>query len=227
MKVGVGIAGILLGIFSLASVGLFGSLLGGSAAWLGSVSRDNGISDLGLTNWAVMVQSLSLLCPLLTLAGGVIMFRNPAFGAVLLGVGAFLHRVLLGSGTLGLLFFVMIGATAVLALFAAYKEPALKKNAQSERLSSGAPDEDSPAYDSAKWHALLKYDSDVAEAAEKIRPLGPEFLNELAESFMALNDKTYLPQIVARISKRAEETQKQAQAQHAAPDDLLAGGAAT
>lgn len=55
-------------------------------------------------------------------------------------------------------------------------------------------------YDQAKWSALLKYDSDIASIADKIRPFGQKWLDEFASSYLALNDKQYLPEIEHKIT---------------------------
>ena len=54
-------------------------------------------------------------------------------------------------------------------------------------------------YDKEKWEALLKYDDDIARIAERIRPLGERWLDELARAYLALNDKQYLSRIEEKI----------------------------
>src|ERR1043165_512426 len=54
-------------------------------------------------------------------------------------------------------------------------------------------------YDRKKWQALLKYDPDLARVAEKMRQLGDHWVDELARSYLAINDKAYLPNIVNQI----------------------------
>lgn len=69
-------------------------------------------------------------------------------------------------------------------------------------------------FDQVKWNALLKYDSDIALIADKIRPFGKKWLNEFASSYFALNDKQYLPEIERKIldaaRKEAEEKEQEA-----------------
>ncbi|HTT98434.1 MAG TPA: hypothetical protein VMF58_10315 [Rhizomicrobium sp.] len=75
-----------------------------------------------------------------------------------------------------------------------------------------------PSYDSAKWAALLKYDTDIAAAADLVRPLGSKWEDELAVAYLTLNEKRYLSDIVARISDGARlerEEKEKAQAQEA------------
>jgi hypothetical protein len=54
-------------------------------------------------------------------------------------------------------------------------------------------------YDINRWSALLKKDDDLAKVAEKIRLLGENCVDELARSYLLLNDKKYLPDIVQKI----------------------------
>ena len=62
-----------------------------------------------------------------------------------------------------------------------------------------------PTFDRAKWNALLQYDNDVAAAADQVKPLGSKWVDELAASYMVLNEPRYLPQIVERILTRVRE----------------------
>jgi hypothetical protein len=60
------------------------------------------------------------------------------------------------------------------------------------------------AFDEAKWNALVEFDPDIAAAVERLRPLGGKYVDELAEKFLALNDKQYLDTIVRRIVEQYE-----------------------
>jgi len=113
---GAGIAGILLGIFSLLYVGLFGGMIGSVAGWLGSLGP---YGNSTITNWASVVSILSWLAPLLAIIGGIVTFSNPRAGGIVLAASAFLHWYLLGFGMIGNLFVLPIGAAALLAFFAA------------------------------------------------------------------------------------------------------------
>src|SRR6266542_6511442 len=66
------------------------------------------------------------------------------------------------------------------------------------------------AFDTEKWDALIKYDDDLREAAETIRPMGDKWVDELARAYLILNDKRYLPNIVTKIgaAARAESAPK-------------------
>src|SRR5207253_389342 len=67
------------------------------------------------------------------------------------------------------------------------------------------------SFDEAKWNALLKYDEDIASAAEKVRPLDEKWIDELARAYLVLNDKQYLPNIVQKIISDAQSEQSQRQ----------------
>jgi ABC-2 type transport system permease protein len=62
----------------------------------------------------------------------------------------------------------------------------------------------SASFDRVKWNALRQYDDEIAAADKKIRPLGLKWSEELASSYLALNDKTYLPQLIDQITARAK-----------------------
>jgi len=61
------------------------------------------------------------------------------------------------------------------------------------------------AYDRQKWNALVKYDDEIALVAEKLQPLGQRWMDEFASSYLALNDKKYLPNLVKKIIGNARK----------------------
>lgn len=76
-------------------------------------------------------------------------------------------------------------------------------------------------YDKAKWDALLKYDANIAQIAEKLKPLGEKWVNEFGAAYLVLNDKQYLPAIVQKIiadarAESADADQRRALAMEAA-----------
>ncbi len=60
-------------------------------------------------------------------------------------------------------------------------------------------------YDRAKWHALLKYDGDIARVAERLNVLGQHRVDEFAKAYLAINDKSYLPIILEKIIAQARK----------------------
>ena len=196
---------ISLGLFSLMYVGIFGAIIGGGAGFLGSL----GPAGNAVSSWGSNVQGLSLFAPLLAIGGGIVTLGNPIIGGLVLGVSAFLHYQLLGVGSIGQLFVFSIGATAALAIIAGLQQPITPVDQRpdtGEPAPANQPSASSAArvFDRAKWNALLKYDTDVAAAAEKISPFGSKWMDELASSFLTLNDKSYLNQIVEQVSAHAK-----------------------
>ena len=61
------------------------------------------------------------------------------------------------------------------------------------------------AYDRQKWNALVKYDDEIALVAEKLQPLGQRWMDEFASSYLALNDKKYLPILAQKIIGNARK----------------------
>jgi hypothetical protein len=54
-------------------------------------------------------------------------------------------------------------------------------------------------FDRTEWQALLKYDRELAKIATKLRGLGDKWVDELARSYLASNDKSDLPNIITQI----------------------------
>lgn len=59
-------------------------------------------------------------------------------------------------------------------------------------------------YDFAKWEALTRFDPEVARAAESVRPYGDYWVHQFAQSYLALNDKSYLGRITEKIISDAK-----------------------
>lgn len=53
--------------------------------------------------------------------------------------------------------------------------------------------------DAEKWAALAKYDDDISAAVAQLQPHGAAAVDKLRSIYLALNDKTKLPSIVADI----------------------------
>lgn len=56
-----------------------------------------------------------------------------------------------------------------------------------------------------RWEALVSFDDEIRDAAAKLIPFGSVWVDKMGEAFFALNeDRTYLPNIVARLTEEAE-----------------------
>ena len=95
----------------------------------------------------------------------------------------------------------VVGANAAIAEPRHSERSAGRDEYRAPASNADLPTADS--YDANKWSALLKYDADVAAAADRIRPFGQRWIDELASSYLALNDKGYLKQIADKIHDAA------------------------
>jgi hypothetical protein len=59
-------------------------------------------------------------------------------------------------------------------------------------------------YDTAKWKALVDYDPEIASATATVARFGPRWVDKLAGSYLALNDKAYLPTILQKVISDAQ-----------------------
>jgi hypothetical protein len=171
-----------------------------------------------VTNWGNVVSIISWVAPLLAIVGGIVTFSNPRAGALLLAASAGLLWYLLGLGLIGKIFVLPIGAAAVLGWIAGssksdtasgHASPANPQALPAEPASTTSPphSELMPAtagFDRGRWDALAKYDPDIAPVVERVRPLGQKWIDELATSYLALNDKTYLASIEQKIAAAAK-----------------------
>lgn len=51
------------------------------------------------------------------------------------------------------------------------------------------------AYDAGKWQVLIRYDDDIRNAVERVRPFGDAYEAELATAYLQVNDKAYLDSV--------------------------------
>jgi len=206
MKIAAGIVGILIGIASIIYIGLIGGVIGSATSWLGSgpwAQGDTRVNDLGQ-----LISLLSYLSGLLAIIGGIVAFSNPLVAGIILAGSAFSHWYLLGFGVVGKVFILPIAAAAFFAFFSSDTKqrpvPSDTSIKKSDQTGSNEGNATTANFDRAKWNALVKYDNDIAMMAEKLRPLGQRWLDELASSYLALNDKTYLPEIEQKIVAAAK-----------------------
>lgn len=204
MKYAAGITAILGGLGSLTYIGIYGYMIGSAASFLGSFGQTGN----AVSSWGSWISTLSWVTPMLAVVGGMVTFANPALGGVLLAGSTFACWELLGFGSIGRMFVIPIGASSVMAFIASLSETPSRQPKQ-RPVESSADDASSPQLDRRKWEALLEYDRDVAEAASLVRPLGQAWLDEFATAFLALNDKSYLPGLVEKITARAKSEEKE------------------
>jgi len=75
-------------------------------------------------------------------------------------------------------------------------------NLLSDRKSDRTEDK---SYPMDKWDALVKYDPQISAAADKLAPYGDVWIDKLGQAYFALEeDRSYLPNIVQRLSEEAE-----------------------
>jgi hypothetical protein len=181
--------------------------------------------------------SMLYLLPVAMFVGAGLALNAPAIGGgillicalILLGIGGkfgyAINIVTIGpvvlSGIGGLL---AVGAaatrtttdlTVALAPGSGQVEPAIVPPAPTHHFAPVAQPGPTapPAFDRAKWNALVKYDEDIGRLAGKIEQLGDKWVDVFAADYLALNDKSYLPGIVRRIiadAKAEEEAAEQA-----------------
>jgi hypothetical protein len=65
--------------------------------------------------------------------------------------------------------------------------------------------------DKKKWGALVQFDTEIANAQQQVQAYGQQYVDKLAESYLALPDKQYLPRMVAAVveSAKADSTSNQ------------------
>jgi uncharacterized membrane protein YqaE (UPF0057 family) len=84
------------------------------------------------------------------------------------------------------------GPTPRASLAADASKPASERSSPPER-----------SYDERKWRALIRFDDEIAAAAKRARGFGADCEDELARSYLRLNDKSYLDALLDKIAKEA------------------------
>jgi hypothetical protein len=65
-----------------------------------------------------------------------------------------------------------------------------------------------PAYDARKWQVLKEVDADVGAAAARVATFGQAFEDELAEKYLVLNDRSYLPRIEQQLIEKGQAEER-------------------
>ena len=63
-----------------------------------------------------------------------------------------------------------------------------------------------PSYDREAWQQLVESDADLARVTSVLADYGQQYVDELAQEYLALHDKTRLPEIVDGIIGRATKS---------------------
>ena len=84
------------------------------------------------------------------------------------------------------------------------EQPTPNRFADADVSTSPSERPPSRSYDERKWRALLRFDEDIAAAATRARSYGARWEDELARSYLLLNDKGYLVAILDKVTKEAQ-----------------------
>jgi len=74
------------------------------------------------------------------------------------------------------------------------------QSSTNQYLACGA----APSRDQVKWATLLEIDPDLKSAAETVGAFGPEYVDQLATKYLAVESKSYLPAIVDSVVAHAK-----------------------
>ena len=93
------------------------------------------------------------------------------------------------------LWFVVCALFPIAILFVAF--------AKSEKPSVAAAE--AKGYDVSKWKTLVEVDSEIANASKQILEYGQQAEDELAEKYLNLMDKNYLPTLLSNLISKYKE----------------------
>jgi hypothetical protein len=131
---------------------------------------------------------------------------------VLLGLGEYKgpgsHAIVYAIVGAGLGVFVGVGASIrnwILRKRSTNRDSEAGIHEPARQKQKPSAQSDQKPYNTEKWTALLRYDEDIARAAEQLRSFGDKWFDILASDFLALNDKQYLPSILEKIIAEAKK----------------------
>ena len=213
--------------------GIIGGLILMGIAFLGY--------SLGSLGKSTELQFISVAVPTLAFLGAGIVMKNGIFGGILMLASAGGVILIIGNNPFGIFLSFLLTIGGLLGIFSGQRvksastittnptepyniKPDSNNVQQSPYQSKGVEDSTSSTFNSSasitarfdrdKWSALLKYDKDIALIADKLQPLGQKWMDELASSYLVLNDKQYLPEIEHKIivaaRREAEEKEQKA-----------------
>jgi hypothetical protein len=113
-------------------------------------------------------------------------------------------------------FFTGIIGIVILAVIGEERQPVTAQSYSASTLPMGrlgdasveravTNDASVKSYDVKRWTALKEVDGELAVAAKEASELGPGHEDELAEKFLILNDKNYLPNLIDNLRKKVAE----------------------
>jgi hypothetical protein len=114
---------------------------------------------------------------------------------------------------LGYIVEIILAATAALAVLmfvrSLYRDALAKQaiaQAPSEENAASASNAGNRATLDERWLALLRFDTEVREAADQLNPYGVKWVSELGRAFFALDEeREFLPNIVSRLKQEADQ----------------------
>ncbi|TIT72669.1 MAG: hypothetical protein E5W60_04410 [Mesorhizobium sp.] len=68
-------------------------------------------------------------------------------------------------------------------------------------------DTPAPTYDKAKWEVLKEVDNDISRSSAMALQLGAKYEQQLAEKYLTLGDKTYLPALLTKLKEQYDAEQ--------------------
>lgn len=155
----------------------------------------------------------------------LILFISVIFGAICAGIASSKERNAVGWFFVGF-FFWLIGLIIILALPSESRPNIYSSDTYLDRMPTpyrppAQPLAPSVSYQAAppkpvedegakRWRVLKEVDPEIGGAAARMAKLGPDYEKELADKFLTLNDKSYLPAIEAQLTTKAEEARRAA-----------------
>ncbi len=168
----------------------------GAVLWVAVVTNRRLRQSESIKSWSRSVQLSRVFWVSVTLWIGLSILLRIAVAA------APFNRNLLNLQTLVLVLFglpAIVLGLVLLVRFVRKTISGLLSRLHRQRRSAGFPIK--------RWHALVKYDEEVAAAAATLQQFGEEWIDRLGEEFFALNeDRRYLQRIVSRLAEEAQRS---------------------
>jgi hypothetical protein len=110
----------------------------------------------------------------------------------------------------GIIWQVLRRLSAGTQAFISPERYAIQKVMEMQQALPINPPEEATNFPTERWEALVRYDPEIAPAAEHLRPFGEKWVRILGRDYFALQeDRNYLPQIVQRLTEEARSEAKQ------------------